>query len=382
MELEGTIIETGVDKLVRIVKERGRIELAEAASQLGVSASVIQEWVDFLEEEGIISVEYSLTKPFLVERKLTKKEVDEKAKDFASKKDVFVRKAEVNLSFLQKQAEDLKNVKGEFDKIKNDLGLDLDNVRNELKEMERYQQLKQSMQKQLEEQKNESKAKLDELARHVTEEQKKYLDLVENIKKEKDELTREKTEVMSIEESEALLNSKLAELKNIMMLTEKKISTEQSTIKNSETQIERLNKVAEEIRKHVEQEKSSIGALVEKCKEQEKKMEDLQGEVVSKIAQNQKSAENVKESTKKVNDFFEKKLAVVNLIDKINRDRDELEKNLIDLIKKAKSFQLTSKSSDVGKDMIELERKFSEVDKRKSLFEIELRKLASFFRMS
>ena len=108
--MEGNIIETGVDKLVNLVKERGKIAMADAAKELGVSTIVIQEWVDFLEEEEIISVEYRLTKPYLVERKLTKKEVEKKAKEFSSKKDVFVRKAEVGLNFLEKQAGDLKKV--------------------------------------------------------------------------------------------------------------------------------------------------------------------------------------------------------------------------------------------------------------------------------
>ena len=129
MDIESTVIETGVDKLVNIVKERGRIALADAARELGVSTTVIQEWVDFLEEEGIISVQYKLTKPYLVERKLTKKEVESKAKEFAGKKEVFIRKAEVSLSFLEKQAEELKKVKGEFDKLKDELGLQLDTVK-------------------------------------------------------------------------------------------------------------------------------------------------------------------------------------------------------------------------------------------------------------
>ena len=82
MEIASSLIETGVDKLVNLVKERGRIALADAAKELGVSATVIQEWVDFLEEEGIISVEYKMTKPYLVERKLTKKEVEVNAPIF------------------------------------------------------------------------------------------------------------------------------------------------------------------------------------------------------------------------------------------------------------------------------------------------------------
>ena len=98
MNIENSVIETGVDKLVKIVKERGQVALADVAKELGVNSNVIQEWVDFLEEEGVISVEYRLTKPYLVDRKLTKKEVESKAKEFASKKEVFVRKAEVSLS--------------------------------------------------------------------------------------------------------------------------------------------------------------------------------------------------------------------------------------------------------------------------------------------
>src|SRR3989338_5380932 len=136
MDIESSVIETGVDKLVKIVKERGKIALADAAKELGVSTTVIQEWVDFLEEEGIISVEYKLTKPYLVERKLTKKEVEEKAKEFTNKKDVFVRKAEVNLSFLEKQAAELKKAKDEFDRLKNELGLDVGSLKDELKELE------------------------------------------------------------------------------------------------------------------------------------------------------------------------------------------------------------------------------------------------------
>src|SRR3989338_1865042 len=154
MVMESNLIETGVDRLVKIIKERGRIALADAAKELGVSTTVIHEWVDFLEEEGIISVEYKLTTPYLIDRKLTKKEVEEKAVEFAGKKEVFVRKAEVSLSFLEKQADELKKVKNEFDKLKSELGIELDTVRSEMQEMEKYQQLKTELQKKIEEQKN------------------------------------------------------------------------------------------------------------------------------------------------------------------------------------------------------------------------------------
>lgn len=380
MDIEGSVIETGVDKLVKIVKERGRIALTDAAAELGVSQTVIQEWMNFLEDEGIISVEYKLTKPYLVERKLTKKEVESKAKEFASKKDVFVRKAEVSLNFIKKQGEELKNVKSEFDRMKNDMGMQLETVRGELGELEKYHQLKQEMQKQIEEQKNDTKLRLGELIRQIETEQKRYGELIEGVKKGREELIREKSEAASIEESEKILNKRLGEMKNMIILIEKKMSYEDSAIKNSESHIERLSSLVEDTKSHVEEEKSAIGPLIEKSKEQEKKVFELQSHILKRIAESQRSATNVKEIIGRVNAFFDKKLAVANLVDKVNKDRDELEKELIGLIKKAKAFQLTAKSSDAGRDMADLGKKFEEVDKKKGVFEEELKKLSSFFK--
>ena len=382
MGLQGSVIETGVDKLVNLVKQRGKIALADAAVELGLSTSIIQEWVNFLEDEGIISVEYRLTKPFLVERKLTKKEVDDKAKDFSSKKDIFVRKAEVSLSFLQQQERELKKIKDEFDKMKSELGIELDAVRDELKDLERFQQLKQEMQRQIEEQKNDSKMKTGELIRQIITEQKKYQELVSDVKKERQELDREKSEAMSIEESEKMLNKKLVDLKNMISLIEKRVYEEDTTIKNSESHIERLKSLIDEIRIRAENEKSAIEPLIEKSREQERKMLFLQDEIIKRVSQSKKDISNAKDATIKVNNFLNKKLEMINLVDKVNNDRDVLEKSLLELIKKAKAFQLTSKGGDVGKDMAELEKKFVDLDKKKTIFEGELKKLTSFFKVS
>ena len=70
----------------------------------------------------------------------------------------------------------------------------------------------------------------------------------------------------------------------------------------------------------------------------------------------------------------------MNLVDKVNKDRDDLEKSLIEMIKKAKSFQLSAKSGDVGKEMVDLEKRFNEVEKKKAQFEGELKEFGSVFK--
>src|SRR3989338_2122020 len=156
MPITTSIIETGVDKLVNLIKERGKISIPDAAKQLGTSTQVVGEWADFLEEEGIISIQHTLTKPYLVERKLTKKEVESKAKEFEGKKDVFVRKAEVTVNFLEKEAGKLNEVKKELD------------------ELHKYEQLKISFDKKVQEQKESAKSKIGELSERILKEHRKY----------------------------------------------------------------------------------------------------------------------------------------------------------------------------------------------------------------
>ena len=61
---EGTL-ETDIDQLLNLLKKEDKLPLEEVASRLNVSMEVVQTWIDFLVEEGIIGVEYKFTKPFV-----------------------------------------------------------------------------------------------------------------------------------------------------------------------------------------------------------------------------------------------------------------------------------------------------------------------------
>jgi len=380
MELSNTIIETGVDKLVKIINSRGSISSVDAAKELGVSPAVVMEWADFLEEEGIISVEYKFTKPFLVARKLAKKEVQEKAKEFGGKKDVFVRKAEVSLSFLEKESGKLKTLKDEFEKIKKGLGFDIDKIKDDLLELQKYEQLKIELDKKVGEQKNASINKLQDVTNQISLEKKKYDDILQGVAREEDILKKDRREATSMEDAEKLIKKKIDDLKQIVKDVEDKAIAEEESIKNSEQRIQNLEILAKKTREVMENEKNLIEPLIKESREQTEKIKKIQDTVVSKIQSKEKMLRGVKKASETFRSFFNKKLGVLSLIEKVNRDRNELENELIELIKKAKSFQLASKSSDVGAQIADLEKKFDDVDKKKEVFEGEVKELGSFFK--
>ena len=102
--------------------------------------------------------------------------------------------------------------------------------------------------------------------------------------------------------------------------------------------------------------------------------------MIAKIEEKEHKLKGAKQVSSRMKDIFKKKMGVIGLIEKINKDRNDLENELIGLIRKAKSFQLSAKSSDIGDQIKDIEKKFKEVDDKKNIFEKELKKLSSFFK--
>ncbi len=89
MEFDELLITTGVDALVRLVKEKQRVEIENISLTLNIPQQTIEEWARVLEEEGILRIEYRLTKVYLVWVKPTEEEVAiEKQSFYEEKKDI------------------------------------------------------------------------------------------------------------------------------------------------------------------------------------------------------------------------------------------------------------------------------------------------------
>lgn len=97
MEFDELLITTGVDALVRLVKRKGKVELEECARLLNIPASTIEEWCRVLEEEGIIEIEYKLTKIYIVWVQPTEAEA-------AAEKESFYKEKKT----VQKEVEEIK----------------------------------------------------------------------------------------------------------------------------------------------------------------------------------------------------------------------------------------------------------------------------------
>ncbi|VVC02900.1 Chromosome partition protein Smc [Candidatus Burarchaeum australiense] len=121
MAQEGPIT-TGIDGLIRIVHDRQKIELSEAASALGVSTPVAEEWAKLLEEEKVLKLEYRLTRIYLVwkgpteeDMKVNIEKIDEQKASITRDLRALIERAKAKEGDLQSIRKELTELAGAMD---------------------------------------------------------------------------------------------------------------------------------------------------------------------------------------------------------------------------------------------------------------------------
>lgn len=86
MEMEDLLISTGVDSLIRLIKEKNKIDLAMASKLLNLPQTTVEDWAHILEEEGIIRIDYQLTKVYFIWVPPTGEQVEKDKQVFRKRK--------------------------------------------------------------------------------------------------------------------------------------------------------------------------------------------------------------------------------------------------------------------------------------------------------
>jgi chromosome segregation ATPase len=321
-------IETGVDRLVELINKEKKISIDDAAKKLGISKVVIQEWADFLEEEKIISIDYAFSKTFLVERKLSKVEVKEKEKEYSNEKDAFVRKVENSLKNLEQDTIGFENIKNDFENIKKGIGGELEKVKSEVKELEKYEYLKKNLDKEIEQQVAEFHELLDKSHKEVGFEEKKHQAILEELDIEKREVELKEHRLVGLEEKEKELMNRIQALISLSKDVQKNVSAEENSIVMTEKRVKELEKSTRVIEENVKKKRLGLQPLLDGAKKHEEQILKLQDEILSKAKDKAASIKSkVEEGSKAVSSFekfFTKKNEVEALISEISNEKKYL----------------------------------------------------------
>jgi chromosome segregation ATPase len=372
-------IETGVDRLVDLINKEKNISIDDAAKKLGISKVVIQEWADFLEEEKIISVEYKFSKAFLVERKLSNEEVKVKEKEYSSEKDAFVRKVDTSLKNMENESIGLEKIKIEFNEIKKNIGGEIEKVRLEVGELEKYEYLKKNLDKDIEKQIADFHLLIDRSHKEIDVEQKKHQELLGELDVEKREVAVKEHRLLTLEEKEKELMSRIQEIYSLSKDVEKRIAAEEISVGASEKKMLALGRSVKEIEEDIIKRREYIQPLLDKAKTHEEEISRLQDEILKKSREKTESIKNkVAEGGKALTNFqkfFDKKAIIEGQITQVDSEKKALEDSFKQLQKKALAFDFATKSHTVTTHVKEMEKDMNEINAKKNKFKENLEKL-------
>lgn len=379
----GNVIETGVDKLVNLIEQKKKISVDEAAKSLGLSKQLIEQWADFLEEEKIISIEYNFTTTFLCERKLSKKEAENKGKEYLDKRDNFIKKVDTTIMSIDRESEIIDKLKVEFKSVKGEIGEDVLHVKDQLDELRSYEDMKKSLDRDLQKNHDDFIAKLDEVSNKIEKEQKRYDDLKHEIDVEKTDLLKERDAARLIIQKEQQLQKQIGVFQKQIDMVRSKLKEDESAVELTEKHIDKLDKLAEQVKSDIEKKKQKINPIYEESKKYQKKIMDLQHDITKRVT---KKREAILKEVKKgdviqkgFDDFFKKVNNMSKLLDQIDSEKVVLKKELEEVILKAHSFNIMAKNSNVKGFAQELEKKFADIELKKKTFNDKLEKLKKMF---
>jgi len=370
-------IETGVDKLVSLVAEEKKVELHKAAKQLGVDPAVVQEWAEFLEEEGIVSLDFSLSKTFIVEKRMSKSEVNKKEHEYEGKKTAFVRRVDYALTQLESETEGFEQIKKQYDNMKSQIGDEIDAVKDEMEQLRHYEELKKSIDGDILKQKVEYQKTIDDVHARLSHEERGYKKIVEQIEDEAKKIEQEQLEFQDLKKEEHDLLKRIDAMQELIKRAHSRIASRHDDLQGHEERLSTLRELAEKLKQDIiEKRHKEIEPLLKVSDDQSKRILRIQDEIIDKVKTGRSRMSEFEKQSRDIADqfqrFFDRRSKTEEVVRELEKAKHEMKEQLNDLIRKAKAFEISKKGADTNAHIKQLESKFQEFDRRRGAFSKQL----------
>ena len=176
------LISTPVDRLIELLRARKRVELSEAAREIGTSTASLTEWVAALEKEGFVTTEYRLAKAYLVWGKTSSEEIERTQEEVVEKRDAIVRMGESLLQELEKKGKEIDRFHKEFINLAKALGTGNRDAKVRLQELTSLKQRKDSLMNSLKANETQVISKMEEIETGIDQEIKSLGGIRETLK--------------------------------------------------------------------------------------------------------------------------------------------------------------------------------------------------------
>jgi len=325
MEFDELLVTTKVDALVRLVKEKGNVETLIAAKLLDVDQETIEEWAHILEEEGIVKIDYHLTKSYVVWIPPSPETVQKERESFYKQKTELGQEISELKAQIIPKGQELEALKADFEQVYGKLSPKIEKLQKQLEGISSIKEKKELA-------KGKGTAKLGGLNQKIEDISESLKEIENELKETKEEL-KTKSPVQTRVEGIERLKKELNEFGDRIKETDQKITSLQKSLSGETRQspeamkkeIESLKREFGELRKLNISIKDNLVALKESLEvmdtidktigEREKRADGLKGELEEVLS-------SLKSLKDRENEISEKVKIEINAIDGFKESLD------------------------------------------------------------
>ncbi len=382
-----SVIETGVDKLVKLVSQFKKLSVKQAAKELGVSVSSVEEWADFLEEEGIISIQSQFATVYLVEKNIGKKEIAEKVKAVKDEKEHFMRRVESSINALERDSEEIKLIDSEFKQIRSMLETNFATLSKKLCRLEDFKNSHKEMEAKKREVEEEYEGQIKKVEKRLKDEHNSYDKMLGGIDEELQKIKAERDKIAQLKTTENDMRSKVNEINAMIETAKKEIQKGNEQLSIDEERLKTAEQSAKAIRVELAASSKELDDVTNNVHKSRKELQAMEKDFFRDIdALKRGDLDKIgpyKESRhlmEKLKIFFEQTKDLDKLIAKAEQEEVEMREHFQKMAKKVTAFSVLTSVPEVKKEMSDLHKELVEIETRKSLLGTQLKKLRSVMR--
>ena len=381
------VIETGVDKLVQLVQERKRLSVKDAAKDLGVSMASIEEWADFLEEAGLITIQTKFATLYLVEREMSSKDIVAKLREAKGEKEDFLRRIESSVNALDRDRDEVKLVSSEFSRIQSLLENNFETLKKKLEKLDDFRKSTSEIDVKEKEIERTYEKRLDELESKFRKAHSDHEKVLKQVQAEIDSIKGDAQNLLLLQKSQKDLQVKVSEAHKMLDKVESDILKENEGLTSDMERVAASNDAAEKIKKEISSGASELVSVTKALKasrEEFRKMESEFRKDLELLGKGDITKVGAYKQSRELMDKFQKFLAqskdMKELVKSAEKEEAELRKHFVTLVRRAQMFQVVAKSPKLKNDIAELGKELENIDAQRSTLSAKLRKLRMFMR--
>ncbi len=375
------LIETGVDRLLSLINEREKVLVKDAAKELAVSEQIVNEWAEFLEEEGYVTFEYKFSKTYITKKELSSENLKDKEKEYSSQKEAFVRKAETMLQLVDRDSLGLEDVKMEFDSIYKAVNEKKELIKDDLNTLQKYEDSKERLDQKLIDQKNKFESMLVDAEKKIKSKSVDVAELIDKIKVEESKISDSEKDIDELKTSEDKIKDQINDMISLAQNVNKRIDSREHELTHSKKTLKNLKSYADNIESQLKKHtRKVIDPLLKKVRDHEDDIKSSQDKLIKKITIQKDELKSIVEDTtvieKQFEDLFRSKMKAHTIVSSLSIDKVAMEKELNLLIKKVSALTVFSKGKSINQKVSSIKKLFDDIELREESFKNKIKNLS------